>query len=127
TAVTTSVVVSSRPGRSPDTTPRPTPRITMIRDAYRTSRAVVQIRDAINVDTFSRTAIEIPRFPCSTLSSQYQYSARTGSLTGCGASRIGTLPGGRGRPPDKEAAGFPGARYSAAKIRKLATSRLAGC
>src|SRR5215475_1791490 len=35
------------------------------------------------------------------------------------------LPGGSGRPPDKEAAGFPGARYSAAKIRKLATSRLA--
>src|SRR5262245_28409194 len=80
TAVTTSVVVSSRPGRSPDTTPRPTPRITMIRDAYRTSPAVVQIRDAINVDTFARTAIEIPRFPCSTLSSQYQYWARNGSF-----------------------------------------------
>src|SRR5262249_5120133 len=80
TAVTTSVVVSSRPGRSPDTTPRPTPRTTMIRDAYRTSPAVVQIRDAIQVDTSARTAMEIPRFPCSTLSSQYQYWARNGSF-----------------------------------------------
>ncbi len=80
TAVTTSVLVSSRPGRSPDMMPRPTPSTTMITDAYRTSPAVVQIRDAISVDTFSRSVIEIPRFPCSALSSQYQYWARNGSF-----------------------------------------------
>ena len=35
------------------------------------------------------------------------------------------LLGGRVRPPDSAAIGFPGARYSAAKMTKLATSRLA--
>src|SRR6516225_9846817 len=34
------------------------------------------------------------------------------------------LPGGRGRPPDSAATGFPGARYRAAKITKLAMNRL---
>ena len=80
TAVTTSTLVSSGPDRSPDTMPRPIPSTTMIRDAYRTSPAVVQIRDAISVDTFSRSVIEIPRFPCSALSSQYQYWARNDSF-----------------------------------------------
>ena len=75
TAVTTSTPVSSGPDRSPDTTPRPIPSTTMIREAYRTSPAVVQIRDAISVDTFSRSVIDTPRFPCSALSSQYQYWA----------------------------------------------------
>ena len=45
----------------------------MISDAYRTSPAVVQIRDAISVDTFSRRTIEILRFPCRAFLSQYQY------------------------------------------------------
>src|SRR6516165_2408480 len=36
-----------------------------------------------------------------------------------------TLLGGSDRPPDKAAIGFPGARYVAAKMTKLATSRLA--
>src|SRR5215470_7242942 len=35
------------------------------------------------------------------------------------------LLGGRDRPPDSAAIGFPGATYIAAKITKLATSRLA--
>ncbi len=80
TAVTTSALVSNAPGRSPDTMPRPIPSTTMIPDAYRTSPAVVQIRDAISVDTFSRSMIEIPRFPCIALSSQYQYWARNDSF-----------------------------------------------
>ena len=79
TAVTTRVLVSNLPCRSPDTTPRPMPSTTMMRDAYRTSPAVVQIRDAISVDTFSCSVIEIPRFPCSALPSQYQYWARNDS------------------------------------------------
>jgi hypothetical protein len=33
----------------------------MITDAYNTNPAVVQIRDAISVDTFSRSVIELPR------------------------------------------------------------------
>jgi hypothetical protein len=56
---------------------------TALANAYSTSPAVVQIRDAISVDPFSRSVIE---------------SAATG---------------------------FPGARYRAAKITKLAASRLA--
>src|SRR5690242_21674221 len=35
-----------------------------------------------------------------------------------------TLLGGSDRPPDSAAIGFPGARYTAAKMTKLATSRL---
>src|SRR5690348_300637 len=35
-----------------------------------------------------------------------------------------TLLGGSDRPPDSAAIGFPGARYTAAKMMKLATSRL---
>ena len=80
TAVVTSVLVSNAPGRSPERMPRPIPSATMIRAAYRTSPAVVQIRDAISVDTFSRSVIEIPRFPCSAFLSQYQYWARNGSF-----------------------------------------------
>src|SRR5215472_3351921 len=124
TAVVTSVPVSSFPGRRPETRPRPIPSATMIRDAYRTSPAVVQIRDAISVDTFSRSVIEIPRLPCSTLSSQYQYCATNGALRWYRCSRMRTLLGGSDRPPDSAAIGFPGARYTAAKMTKLATSRL---
>ena len=41
---------------------------------------MVQIREAISVDTFSRNVIEIPRLQYSTLSSQYQYCAKNGGL-----------------------------------------------
>ena len=80
TAVTTSVLVSSHPGRRPDTMPMPIPNSRISTDAYRTRPAVVQIRAAISVDTFSRSVIEMPRFPCSALVSQYQYWAKNGSL-----------------------------------------------
>ena len=52
----------------------------MISAAYSTSPAVVQIRDAISVDTFSRSVIEDPRLPCSAFFSQYQYWAKNGSF-----------------------------------------------
>ena len=80
TAVTTSVLVSRNPGRSPATMPMPIPNTRISTDAYRTSPAVVQILDPIRVDTFSRSVIEMPRFPCSALPSQYQYWARNGSF-----------------------------------------------
>jgi len=77
-AVMTRTLESRRPGRRPDAMPRPTP-MAMIRiDAYRTSPAVVEIRDAIRSETFSRRVIEIPRLPCSALVSQYQYWTRNG-------------------------------------------------
>ncbi len=72
-ALETSTDVSSRPGRSPLSRPMPMPSTRMISEAYRTSPAVVQIREAISVVTFSRSVIEIPRFPCIALVSQYQY------------------------------------------------------
>ena len=50
----------------------------MISAAYSTSPAVVQIRAAMTDDTFSCSVIEMPRLPCSALSSQYQYWARNG-------------------------------------------------
>ena len=56
--------------------PMPIPSAAMISDAYSTSPAVVQTREASKVDTFSRSVIEMPRFPCRALSSQYQYWAR---------------------------------------------------
>ena len=58
----------------------PMPSTQIRTDAYSTSPAVVQIRDAISVDTFSRSVIEMPRFPCSALVSQYQYWAKNGWL-----------------------------------------------
>lgn len=39
---------------------------------------MVQIREAISVDAFSRSVIEMPRFPCSAPVSQYQYCTRKG-------------------------------------------------
>ena len=53
--------------------------MTMIRiDAYSTSPAVVQILEAMRVETFSRRVIETPRSPCSAPFSQYQYWTRNG-------------------------------------------------
>ena len=86
---------------------------------------MVQTRDAISVDTFSRSVIEIPRFPCSALSSQYQYWVKNGWFRWYRCSSTRRLLAGSDRPPDSAAIGFPGARYSAPKITKLATSRLA--
>ena len=79
-AVTTSVLVSRNPGRRPATMPMPIPNSRISTDAYSTSPAVVQILDAIRVDTFSRRVIEIPRLPCSAFVSQYQYWAKNGSF-----------------------------------------------
>jgi hypothetical protein len=56
-----------RPGEDrASTTTRP--RVTLpwrLTDAYKASPAAVQIRDAISVNTFSWSVIEIPGFPCS--------------------------------------------------------------
>ena len=66
------------PGRRPASTPRPMPSTKMMSDAYSTSPAVVQTRDAIRLETFSRSVIEMPRLPCRALLSQYQYWVRNG-------------------------------------------------
>ena len=67
----------------------------------------------------------MPRLPCSALSSQYQYWARNGWFRWYRRSSTCRLAGGSARPPDSAVIGLPGARYSAPKITKLATSRLA--
>src|SRR4030081_428724 len=78
TAVITSTLLSSRPGLKPERMPRLTP-MAMIRiEEYSTNPAVVEIRDAISVETFSRSVMEIPRFPCTALLNQYQYWTRKG-------------------------------------------------
>src|ERR1700761_6662902 len=125
TAVVTSVPVSRTPGRSPATMPMPIPSTAMISDAYSTSPAVVQTREASKGDTFSRSVMEMPRFPCRALSSQYQYCARNDWFRWYRCSSTAMLLAGSDRPPDSAATGFPGARYNAAKITKLAMSRLA--
>ncbi len=63
TAVTASTLVSRTPRRSPATSPSPIPMTRINTDAYRTRAAVVPIREAISVETFSRRAIEMPKSP----------------------------------------------------------------
>src|SRR5215469_7102385 len=123
--VVTSTLVSASPGRSAAMTPLPIPTTRMISAAYRTSPPVVDIPAAITDDTFSRMMIETPRLPCSALSSQYQYWAKNGWFKWYCASSTRTLDWGRPRPPESAEIGPPGARWSAPKMTKLATRRLA--
>jgi hypothetical protein len=85
---------------------------------------MVQIREAISVHTFSRNVIENPRLQYSTLSSQYQYCAKTAGR-GDSAAQGPADCSGSDRPSDNAATGFPGVRYMTLDIRKFAMSRLA--
>ena len=53
---------------------------TLIASRIWTTAGLVLYASVIIVETFSRSVIEIPRFPCSALPSQYQYWARKGSF-----------------------------------------------
>ena len=79
-AVTTSTPVSTGPLRRPDSSPSPIPNARISSDAYRTSPAVVPMRDAISVETFSRTVIEYPRSPWAALRSHSPYWTKNGSF-----------------------------------------------
>ena len=128
TAVITSVLVSSQAGpQARPAMPRPMPITQMIRTT-RTApgRPWSRSGGAISVDTFSRSVIEMPEVavqrvaqPVPVLGQErlVQVVARARGPRG--------WPAGSDRPPDSAAIGLPGARYIAAKMTKLAISRLA--